>query len=214
VEVLDTYNGNRPVRVSAGEQEDNPDRYINASAGAKALTGQTTIEDIKGALDNLKKTTNVLDKGTVNRAAIAAVLADPHSTAANFAQSEVAQHLSPEEQDYVIANLTAREVVPGIRTLLGTGQATDARVNLMLSTLPGARTPNSKMANKQIDSTLATLERVRPAIPKVNPEHNPNGAKEFKAPEGAPAAPKEDGKVLKMNGNVVAKSKGSQWVAP
>jgi hypothetical protein len=36
----------------------------------------------------------------------------------------------------------------------------------------------------------------------------------FKVPDGAPAAPKEDDKLLKMNGAVVAKSKGGQWVAP
>lgn len=37
---------------------------------------------------------------------------------------------------------------------------------------------------------------------------------EFEVPDGAPAAPKEDGKFLKVNGTVVAKSKGGQWVAP
>lgn len=36
----------------------------------------------------------------------------------------------------------------------------------------------------------------------------------FQVPAGAPAPPKEDGKVLKMNGAVVAKSQGGKWVAP
>ena len=38
--------------------------------------------------------------------------------------------------------------------------------------------------------------------------------KGFSVPKGAPAAPKEDGKVLKMDGKVIARSKGGQWVAP
>lgn len=36
----------------------------------------------------------------------------------------------------------------------------------------------------------------------------------FKTPEGAPAAPKQDGKVLKADGKVIARSKGGVWVAP
>lgn len=40
----------------------------------------------------------------------------------------------------------------------------------------------------------------------------PQGA--WKAPADAPPAPREDGKVLKSNGQVIAKSKGGQWVQP
>jgi hypothetical protein len=180
INVLDTWNGNRPVVVSAKDAEENPSRYVTQAGGTKALGQGVTIDDIQGALENLKSKTKVLDKGgSVNRAAIAAVLADPKSTAANFLQSEVAGQLNADEQDYVIALLTAREVVPGIRTLLGTGAATDSRVKNMLDTLPGAKTPDSVYANKQIDSILATLKRVRPAVPNVKaqgsgaPENKP-----------------------------------------
>lgn len=37
---------------------------------------------------------------------------------------------------------------------------------------------------------------------------------QFTVPPGAPAAPKEDGHKLKANGQVIAVSKGGQWVAP
>lgn len=187
VEVLDTWNGNRPIRVSAGEQEDNPDRYVNQTGGMQSLGKQVTIDDIKGALTNLKAATKVLDKGTVNRAAIAAVIADPHATATQFAQSEVAKHLDADEQDYVIALLTAREVLPGLRGLMPTGQATDARVALMLQTLPGPRDPNSEFANKRIDSIIGTLGRVQPGVPNVKPKNNPNAPPEETPPSGAKA---------------------------
>ena len=36
----------------------------------------------------------------------------------------------------------------------------------------------------------------------------------FTVPQGAPAAPAEDGHKLKQNGNVIAISKGGEWVAP
>jgi hypothetical protein len=170
VEVLDTWNGNRPIRVSAGEAEDNPGRYVNASGGTQAVKGSVTLDDITGALNNVKLASHVLDGGTINRGVIAAVLADPATTAGTFMQSAPAAQLSPDEQDYVISLLTAREVIPGLRGILGAGSATDARVKLMLSTLPGAQTPSSTYAAKQIDSQLKTVERVRPAIPNVAPQ--------------------------------------------
>jgi hypothetical protein len=42
----------------------------------------------------------------------------------------------------------------------------------------------------------------------------PQQIQQFNAPTGAPAAPKEDGHKLKSNGQVIAVSKGGQWVAP
>jgi hypothetical protein len=174
VEVLDTWNGNRPIRVSAGEQEDNPDRYINQSGGQQALGKQVTADDIQGALENVKKTVGVLDNGLIHRAEVAAALADPKSTKEAFLESGAANALSPPEREYVISVLTAREVVGGLRNLLGTGSATDSRINAMIATLPGPKTPDSKYATAQIDSALATLKRVRPAIPNVAPKNNPN----------------------------------------
>lgn len=184
-QVLDTWNQNRPIVVSARDAEENPQRYVTQTAGVKALSGKVTIDDIRGALENLKATTKVLDKGgDLNRAAIATVLADPKSTAANFLQSEVAGKLNADEQDYVIALLTAREVIPGIRNLLGTGQATESRVKNMLDTLPSAKTPDSNYANKQIESSLATLRRVGPAIPDISPSGNGNSKGTGNLPPG------------------------------
>jgi hypothetical protein len=171
VEVLDTWNGNRPIRVSAQEQEDNPGRYVNAGQGVKAISGQTTADDIQGAVKNLRDTVGVLDSGSVNRSVIEAILKDPQTNSGNFFQNVAARQLSDKEQDYVIAVLTAREVMPSLRNLLpGSGQATDARIKNMLETLPGARTAGSAMANKQLDSIEGTLKRVRPAIPNVKPQ--------------------------------------------
>lgn len=187
VQVLDTWNQNRPITVSAGDAEDNPDRYVNASGGAKALSGQVTMDDIQGAIENVKKTVSVLDKGFVHRAAVATVLADPASTKDTFLQSPVAGQLTSEEQNYVVAVLTAREVVPGLRQIIGTGTATDSRVKNMLQTLPGAQTPNSGYAIKQLDSILGTLKRVRPAIPNVAPNNNPN--KPPTTPQAKPGDP-------------------------
>lgn len=189
VQVIDTWNGNRPVFVSAGEAEDNPDRYASQSEGVKALGKQVTADDIQQALENVKQKIGILDNGIVHRAEVAAALSDPKSTAAQFATSPAAGQLSPQEQDYVISVLTAREVVGGLRNLLGTGTATDARVNAMLATLPGAKTPNAGYGRKQIDSALATLTRVRPAIPNVKPQNNPNQPPAGGAPQGKTGDP-------------------------
>jgi hypothetical protein len=181
--VLDTWNGNRPVVVSAKDAEENPQRYVTQSGGTAAVGKQVTADDIEGALNNLKAVTRVLDGGILHRSEVAGVLADPKSTAAKFMQSPVAGNLTPEEQDYVIALLTAREVVPGLRGLMPTGQATDTRVANMLATLPGPQTPSSVYANKQIDSALATLKRVRPGILNVKPGGQGGGEGGFTRPK-------------------------------
>jgi len=63
-----------------------------------------------------------------------------------------------------------------------------------------------KRKNRALEHTEA--QPAETAAPKAE------STKGFSVPKGAPAAPKEDGKVLKMDGKVIARSKGGQWVAP
>lgn len=62
-------------------------------------------------------------------------------------------------------------------------------------------------------------ENLRGAQEALKVAHGPSAgggtpAAQFKVPAGAPAAPKEDGHKLKANGQVIAISRGGQWVAP
>ena len=60
---------------------------------------------------------------------------------------------------------------------------------------------------------LKNFETEKPdGTPTIPPA--PAKPSESSIPSDAPPAPKEDGKVLKSNGQVIAKSKGGQWVAP
>jgi hypothetical protein len=51
-------------------------------------------------------------------------------------------------------------------------------------------------------------------LDKVGKVASPKAAEPFHVPAGAPNPPKEDGHQLKMNGQVIAVSKGGQWAAP
>jgi len=52
-------------------------------------------------------------------------------------------------------------------------------------------------------------DKAKPELPQVTAPHTA-----WKLPDDAPAAPKENGKVLKADGKVIAKSKGGRWVEP
>jgi hypothetical protein len=66
--------------------------------------------------------------------------------------------------------------------------------------------------DKSVQSFIDDAKRGK--RPSPSPNEPAKGGGGFKAPEGAPNAPKEDGKVLKVDGKAVAVSKGGQWQAP
>jgi hypothetical protein len=143
------------------------DVLSGASAGEHAMTKSAQIADIRNSIQNVKDKAKVLDTGFKDRAVLATALADPNATLASFAQSTVRNRLSPEEEDYVISVLNAREQIAGLRSLLGAGQVSDARMKLMLQTIPGAATGSSEFAGKQIDRALKDLELLEKGVPKM-----------------------------------------------
>lgn len=147
----------------------------------KIMSKGAQASDVQGALDTLREKTKVLDQGAANRAGIAAALADPEHTLSQYAQSGVISGLSPEEQDYVVSVIAAREAVGSMRNLLSAGASSDLQRRLILSTLPGAEAPNSAFANKKIDAAEGILKRISKGIPKINqnappsPQNPPGG---------------------------------------
>jgi hypothetical protein len=60
------------------------------------------------------------------------------------------------------------------------------------------------------DATIASIQGILKTAGAINPK----SAGAFKVPTDAPEAPKEDGKVLRKDGNIIAVSKGGKWQAP
>jgi hypothetical protein len=181
------------------------DVLSGASAGEHAMTRGAQIDDIRNSMQNVKETAKVLDSGRIDRAKLATALADPQATLASFAQSEVRNQLNPDEENYVIAVLNAREQIAGLRSLLGAGQVSDARMKLMLQTIPGAATGNSEFAGKQVDRALKDLELLAKGVPKMPAA----GGKDAAA--ATTAAPKYEHTATDGHGNKVGWD-GTKWV--
>lgn len=115
--------------------------------------------------------------------------------------------------DQMYQKATTGELPPELRKLLldfATAEAQESRkeaVGALNSDIPMAGGGQSSIPGASVPKKPGGVAR---ALAPVKPP----GGVAWKAPPDAPAAPKEDGKVLKSNGQVIAKSKGGQWVQP
>jgi hypothetical protein len=81
-----------------------------------------------------------------------------------------------------------------------------------LSPTTGALPPD--IVRQLVAGAHENLNGAKTALQAAHGPTASGSAAPFKVPAGAPAAPKEDGHKLKANGQVIAISRGGQWVAP
>jgi hypothetical protein len=104
------------------------------------------------------------------------------------------------------------------------GGATDAEIEAVQGPFSSANSP--AQLKGAINNAVQLMNSKREALQQqyqAGSQAKPNfgggagqggGGQQFKAPADAPPPPKEDGHKLKANGQVIAVSKGGQWVAP
>jgi hypothetical protein len=187
-EMLDTERGNMPIRPSGAQiiadlaQADKTGkapRYIDAGQGAKALTKESLMQDIRGVAGNLKEDLDAMKDGfdAPTRAALAAAIGDPESTAGQFFQSiPRGTVLDAAQQQYVIDLFQAKENVMAMRSVLGAGQGAEDMRRAMIQTLPSAGTPSAEYGKNQINAIMKSLDRLERGIPNVplKSENAPN----------------------------------------
>jgi hypothetical protein len=195
----------------------------------KSAQGMAQLNDAQGAINQVGAAVDKLfdSGGSLADPNVAAALANPQWTATKLMQGIVGQELSPEEREAVVAIRSAQENIQGMRKAAGGGLSNE-QVNRLEAQLPGPNTPNLEFAKTQLEYLDLTLSRLAQGVPSAE------GGAKFNAPEGpvhkknmvaknggawsvpddAPPAPKEDGKFLKADGRVIAKSEGGQWVQP
>jgi hypothetical protein len=154
--------------LAQANKKDGGTWVLATQGGLPSMAKEANAENIRQSMENVKDHTKVLDGGIIHRGIISAVLADPTSTALEFSQSPAAEKLNDDERDYVISVLNAREQIQGLRSLLQASGNSDARIRAIVKTLPGAATPDSKYANKQIDAAIADIDREMKGVPKVD----------------------------------------------
>jgi hypothetical protein len=191
--------------------KDNPGSVIvGAGVPTQAMGKQALISDIRVSAENVGKNLDVLDRKGFNYAKLAAALADPNNTAEAYLQAIPRGSLDDKGQQFVSDLFNLREQAMAMRSVLGAGQGSEDIRRAILQTLPGISSGSKGFGKKQLDNLLGVLGRLEKGVPSV-PMRGGNG---FEVPKGAPEAPRQDGKFLKMNGQTVAKSKGGKWVAP
>jgi hypothetical protein len=180
---LDTKNGNAPILVTPEMNATEPGRYIPAGAGAKALSQTNLQEDIKGTIQNTRKSLAALDKDfTPAQAAqlnVAMRSNDPHSAVSAFYQSGIGSTLTPKQQEYVADLQQLTENAMAMRSVLGAGQGSDDLRSAIQATLPNATTPDRKTASMKLDKFEGTIDRLSRGIPKVQLNPMPGQGKQL-----------------------------------
>lgn len=167
VQVLDTFNGNRPITVSSGEAEDNPNRYVTQSGGEKSLPKEALINDIRTSAQNVEKNIDILDEKGFDRAKLATALADPTNTFESYLQGLPRGSLSDKEQQFVSDLFNLREQAMAMRSVLGAGGGSEDVRKAILNTLPGVSSGSSGFGKKQIANLTQVLDRLERGVPTV-----------------------------------------------
>lgn len=135
------------------------------------------FNDVFGATDNIEKTAERLVKagGALNSSGVAAAIADPKSTSAQWAQGEFANsNLTPEERDYVTNVKAYKENLQALRQSVG-GGVSDAQVNRLMEMAPGASTPDLDYLKRQTGQIRQTANRLAEGMPKMKGGHAVKG---------------------------------------
>lgn len=171
---LDTANGNAPVSLSFGEAREanrtEPGRYLPASEGVRALQRTAIVEEVTGALGDVRAALDKMPEFNASQAAqLALVMKDRDSRSAfsEFMGSRWASTLSNEQVDYVTSLVSLKESSFALRNILGLGQGSDLMRAAIGALVPSAMTPTKAYAKRQLDVLEAELKRVARAIPTV-----------------------------------------------
>jgi hypothetical protein len=171
MDMLDRQKGNAPVKISFADVLQNPDRYIPASTGMKALSQQNLFEDIARVSRSTRDAINGLTEDFPEdmKAKIAVALtAEDHGSSLNaLISSSALAHLTPDQFQFLVATRQLTENAMAMRSILGAGQSSDQVRAAIQATLPSLLSPNRQYALMQLDAFDKTLQQLYRGIPHV-----------------------------------------------
>lgn len=136
----------------------------SAAQAAKSQSNAAQFNDVKGATDNIEKVAETLVKkgGKLNSPSVAAAIADPKTTSAQWAQGQfVNSGLTPEERDYVTTVKAYKENLQALRKSAG-GSVSDSQVDRLMEMAPGASTPDLDYLKRQTGQIRQMWGRLAP----------------------------------------------------
>jgi hypothetical protein len=196
------------------------DKFVpNYSRGAFTPKEKIQFGVAINFLDQLKNSNSlsVLDS-FVSREKIAHAMKAPEHM--NMADRVIAFNLSPKEAEFVKLFNAARGTVAGLSQITRSGRATNSQVNTIAQELPNVfQSSSSADARSRVEQLLKEADIALHTNPRDVGKGGPVSKNapqvgSWKPPADAPPAPKEDNKVLKADGKVIAISKGGNWTDP
>lgn len=126
-----------------------------AAEGTKLLPRQAQIKDIDVAAGHARDAINALDR-PFDAEQIAklhfALTTDDPTLAGTYMASLASQHLTDKQQDFVVWIQQLNERAMSLRQVAGMGQGAGDLRNAIRAMLPGLRSGNKQMMNKQLDA--------------------------------------------------------------
>lgn len=140
----------------------------------KVLPKAAQMADVNQGLDQLDSSLLALHQsgGSLNDPAMAAAIADPHTTAAQWMQGQVRSTLDPVQRDAVVAAKAMNERIMAMRQSAG-GGVSDSQVNRLQAMLPNAATPDYDMGHRQIEQVRQQAAVLSGGIPAIHRKSAP-----------------------------------------
>ena len=185
-----------------------------AQQGTKAMSQQAQFADINNAIQKVGDALSRVGDSAFTPSQNAKLTLAMQETDPTVMRNEIANlaasGLTPQQQDLVTWLQQLNERALSLRNIAGMGQGSDTVRMAIQKALPSITSGNVQMAQKQLGALQNMVDNLHRGILGVKGS-NAGG---WTAPTDAPAAPKEDGKLLMKDGKPVAKSAGGQWVQP
>jgi hypothetical protein len=155
------------------------------------------FNDVLGATDAIEQAATALVNagGKLNSPSVAAALADPDTTAGQWAQGAFANSgLSPVERNYVIQVKGFRENLQSLRKSAG-GGISDAQVEKLMQMAPGASTPDLDYLKRQTGQIKALRARLAKGVSTAKGGLAVQGGAQPPATQGGASVTAPDGTV-------------------
>jgi len=161
-----------------------------AGAGAKAISAEAQMNDIRVASRNMRTAIGQLETplsaDTIAKFTMAARATDDPSIFQNEVDTIIGtDRLTPDQQRFVTWMAQLQERAMSLRNIAGMGAASDKLRGAILATLPSMRSGNRDMMITQLDAFDNMVNNLEKGIPKIKGKTSSSGNTSGGAPKTA-----------------------------
>jgi len=149
----------------------NPGLYAPAGAGSRAMSKNAIFQDLHYNIGTARKAIQglgTMDATTRAQLALALGDTDPHSALQTWLRGEVAQAMTPQQQEAVQAIAQLSENAMAIRSLAGMGQGAMDMRDAIRHTIPSGKSPSTQYMQEQLNKFEQVVSRLEKGVPGMN----------------------------------------------